>query len=158
MAPFEPANTIVKYRQQNLSDDEGRFCTGYSTIYQAKRDENKEKCIIYQLPPEILLSIMKCLDAPSLYMARQACSLMWSFYYDFSFRMFHYVLRDKQDNIVPGALPGFNRYALFGHKSDIVKRLRSAQLCPRRHTPTVSEACRLLRICHTIKVVTLTKG
>ncbi|KAK2752899.1 hypothetical protein CKAH01_06140 [Colletotrichum kahawae] len=155
MAPSEPAHAIVKYRKQ--TPDGGHFCTGYSTIYQAKRNGNKEKSIIYQLLSEILLSIMKCLDAPSLYVARQSCSLMWSFYYDFSFKSFHYVLKDREGNIVPGALPGFIHYALYGHKSDIVERLRSDQLRPRHHVSLFSEASRLLRIRHTIKVATLTK-
>lgn len=123
MAPSKPAHAIVRYRKHTPSPEKGRFCTGYSTMYQAKWDENKEKCIIYQLPPEILLSIMECLDVPSMYMARQACSLMWSFFNDLSFKWFHYMLKDKKGNIIPGAPPGFKHDALAEHMSDIIKRL-----------------------------------
>lgn len=129
MAPSEPAHAIVRYRKQTPSPEEGRFCTGYSTIYKAKCDENKENSIIYQIPPEILLYIMKCLDAPSMYMVRQASSLMRSFFNDFSFKSFHYVLKDKKRNIVPGALLGFRHAALAEHMSDIIKRLRPDGRC-----------------------------
>ncbi|KAF0329563.1 hypothetical protein GQ607_003131 [Colletotrichum asianum] len=148
MAPSQSGHAIVRYRRHTPSPEKGRFCTGYSTIYQAKWDENKEKCIIYRLPHEILLCVMKCLDAPSMYMARQACSLLRSFYNDFSFRYFHYVLRDKQDHIVPGAPLGFQHCVLVEHRSNIIKLLQSDEKCRRRHVSIVSETCRQPGISH----------
>ncbi|KAH9241083.1 hypothetical protein K456DRAFT_29580 [Colletotrichum gloeosporioides 23] len=148
MAPSQSGHAIVRYRRHTPFPEKGRFCTGYSTIYQAKWDENKEKCIIYQLPHEILLCILKCLDAPSMYMARQASSLMRSFYNDFSFRYFHYVLRDKQDHIVPGAPLGFQHCVLVEHRSNIIKLLQSDEKCRRRHVSIVSGTCRRPGISH----------
>ncbi|KAK1853527.1 hypothetical protein CCHR01_03844 [Colletotrichum chrysophilum] len=144
MAPSKPAHAIVRYRKHTPCPEKGRFCTGYSKIYQAKWDENKEKCIMYQLPPEIILSIMECLDAPSMYMARQACSLIWSFCNDLSFKRFHYMLKDKKRNVIPGAPPGFKHDALAEHMSDIIKRLRPDGRCRDCHHLSFPEAFRLL--------------